>query len=174
MPTAKNYERTLRGTSGLKPNMSDNPVYVSQAGLEKMKAELHQLKTVTRREVADRIEKAKELGDLRENADYQSAKEELSFIEGRILELGDAVNRAEIIRAGDSGSVSIGCRVKVKFDGKEKDFTIVGSTESDPIKGMISNESPLGRALIGKKIGEEAEVKVPAGMLRYTIVEIEC
>ena len=150
------------------------PVYVSKDGLEKMKMELHYLKTEKRREVANRIEKAKELGDLRENADYHDAKDELGWTESRIMELEDAINRAHVIEAKSSDSVSIGCRVKVESDGKEKVLTIVGSTEADPLKGLISNESPLGMAFLGKKVGETAEVKVPAGTKTYVVKEISC
>jgi transcription elongation factor GreA len=150
------------------------PVYVSKDGLEKLKHELHYLKTEKRREVANRIEKAKELGDLRENADYHDAKDELGWTESRIAELEDAINRAHVIEAKSSDSVSIGCRVKVESDGKEKVLTIVGSTEADPLKGLISNESPLGMAFLGKKVGETAEVKVPAGTKTYTVKEISC
>ena len=150
------------------------PVYVSKDGLEKLKQELHYLKTEKRREVANRIEKAKELGDLRENADYHDAKDELGWTESRIAELEDAINRAHVIVAKSSDSVSIGCRVKVESDGKEKVLTIVGSTEADPLKGLISNESPLGMAFLGKKVGETAEVKVPSGMKTYVVKEISC
>lgn len=155
-------------------DMSDTPVYVSKEGLEKLKAELHYLKTEKRREVASRIEKAKELGDLRENADYHDAKDEAGWTESRIIELEDAINRAHVIEARSSDAVAIGCRVKVTGGGKEKTFTIVGSTEADPLKGLISNESPLGQAFLGKKVGEAAEVKVPSGTVTYTVQEISC
>lgn len=152
--------------------MLTTPVYISNEGLEKLKRELADMKTVRRRELADRLEKAKELGDLRENADYQEAKEELAMLESRIVEFDDAVRRAVVIAAGGSDAVSIGSTVRVTYDDKEKTFTIVGSTEAEPTKGRISNESPLGQALIGKKIGDTAELKVPAGLIRYTIAAI--
>ena len=154
--------------------MQDAPVYVSKDGLEKMKQELHHLKTVKRREVALRIEKAKDLGDLKENADYHDAKDESGWTESRIMELEDAINRAVVIEAKSSDSVSIGCRVKVESEGKEKTLTIVGAPEADPLKGLISNESPLGQAFLGKKVGETAEVKVPAGTKTYVVKEISC
>ena len=154
--------------------MSDSPVYVSKEGLEKMKQELHHLKTEKRREVANRIEKAKDLGDLKENADYHDAKDEAGWVESRIYELEDGIHRAVVIEAKDSDAVSIGCRVKIESDGKEKVLTIVGSTEADPMKGLISNESPLGQALLGKKVGETAELKVPAGRKAYVVKEISC
>ncbi|HSD12361.1 MAG TPA: transcription elongation factor GreA [Patescibacteria group bacterium] len=152
----------------------DNPVYVSKEGLEKMKQELHYLKTEKRREVANRIEKAKDLGDLKENADYHDAKDEAGWVESRIYELEDGIHRAVVIEAKASDMVTIGCRVKIESDGKEKVLTIVGSTEADPLKGLISNESPLGQALLGKKIGEIAELKVPAGRKSYVVKEISC
>jgi len=152
--------------------MHDKPIYVSSEGLQKMKNELHSLKTEKRREIAARIETAKELGDLSENADYTEAKEALSFNEGRILDLEDAIMRAMVIENRGGDTVSIGSSLRVSVNGKEKDFTIVGSTEADPVQGMISNESPIGRALIGKKVGETAEVHAPSGLIRYTIVSI--
>lgn len=153
--------------------MSDTPIYISKNGLENLKKELHYLKTDKRREVADRIEKAKELGDLRENADYTEAKEELSFAEGRIIELEDTINRAVVIEAQKSDAVTIGAKIVVKSHDKEKEFMLVGSQEADPVCGMISNESPLGQALIGKKIGEVAEVQAPSGTIRYTVIAID-
>ncbi len=153
--------------------MTGGPIYVSSDKLEQMKKELHYLKTQKRREIAARIEKAKELGDLSENAEYAEAKDEFSFTEGRILELEDAIPRAEVIEAGSAkDQVAIGSRVKVTVNGKEKEFNIVGSTEADPVKGCISNESPIGLALIGKKPGETAEVRAPSGPIRYQITAI--
>ncbi len=155
--------------------MHDNPVYISKEGLEKARQELHVLKTEKRREVAARIEKAKELGDLRENAEYHDAKDEAGFVEGRIAELEDQINRAVIIEAKDSDKVSIGCKVKVTAsNGKDKELRIVGAPEADPLQGRISNESPLGQALLGRKVGETAEVKVPSGPIVYTITHISC
>ncbi|MEK9152145.1 MAG: transcription elongation factor GreA [Patescibacteria group bacterium] len=153
--------------------MTDRPSYVTKEGLEKLREELHFLKTVKRREIAERIEKAKDLGDLSENAEYTQAKEDLSFTEGRIIELDDLVARAVVIEEKHGDTVTIGATISVKYDGKEKDFTIVGSNESDPLKGMISNESPLGQAFLGHKVGEKVDVKVPSGTVRYTIVKIK-
>ena len=152
--------------------MNDAPVYISKEGLEKITEELAYLKTTKRREVADRIEKAKELGDLRENADYHEAKEELAKTEARIYELGDAIKRAVIIEARKGDMVMIGSKVRASYNGKQKEFSIVGAREADPLKGLISNESPLGLALIGKKVGETAEVKAPAGIITYVIEAI--
>ncbi len=153
--------------------MHDRPYFVSQEGLEKMKQELHYLKTEKRRELAERIEKAKELGDLRENADYQEAKDELMAVEGRVLELDDALKRAEIIENQQTGMVTLGSKVEVEYNGKQKEFTLVGSHEANPLKGLVSNESPLGMALLGKKTGDTAEVKAPAGVVRYLILSVK-
>lgn len=152
--------------------MIDHPVYLSKEGLQKLQTELHELKTTTRKEVIERVERAKDLGDLRENADYHEAKELLASIEGRILEIGDQIKRAVLIEARQSDMVTIGSTVQVSYDDKKKTFVIVGSTEADPLQGRISNESPTGRALLGKKIGEVAEVAVPAGTIRYLITAI--
>ncbi|MFA6603541.1 MAG: transcription elongation factor GreA [Patescibacteria group bacterium] len=150
----------------------NGPLYVSKAKLEAMKLELHFLKTEKRQEIAARIEKAKELGDLSENADYTEAKEEYSFTEGHIIDLADQIMRAEIIEVTKKDVVSIGARVKVNVNGKEKDLTIVGSTEASPLQGLISNESPIGKALIGKRAGDEVEVAAPSGPVRYRIISI--
>lgn len=152
----------------------DNPAYISKEGLQKMIDELAYLKTTKRREVADRIEKAKDLGDLKENADYHDAKDELGQVEGRIYELTDAIKRAVVIEARGGDTVQIGSKVKVhvSLTDKEKEFTIVGSREANPMEGRISNESPLGLGLIGKKVNDSAEVKAPSGIIRYTILAI--
>ncbi len=150
------------------------PVYLSQEGFEKLKKELHELKTIKRKEIIERIETAKELGDLSENAEYADAKEEQSFIEGKIMELEEMVNNAVIIEKDQkSGWVSIGSIIKIKSNGEEKEYTIVGSNEADPVHGKISNESPLGQAFLGKRVGDEVEVTVPKGIIKYRIIEIK-
>jgi len=150
------------------------PIYISQEGLEKLKNELDELKNVKRKEIIERIERAKEMGDLSENAEYADAKEEQAFTEGRILELEEMINNAVIIKKGEkTGIVDIGSTIKVKFNGEEKEFTIVGSEEADPLRGIISNESPLGRAFLGKRVGDEVEVVVPKGIIKYKIIEIQ-
>ncbi|OGF20445.1 transcription elongation factor GreA [Candidatus Falkowbacteria bacterium RBG_13_39_14] len=149
--------------------------YVTKEGLEKLKNEKEELEKVRRPEVIERIKRAKELGDLSENAEYHDAREEQSFIEGRILELKEMVNNAVIIsdNNGSSKTAQVGSTVKVKIAGIEKDFTIVGPAEADPLAGLISNESPLGRAFIGHKKGEEVEVVTPKGKVRYKILKIK-
>ena len=150
------------------------PVYVSKEGLEKLKQELQYLKDEKRPEITDRIEKAKDLGDLKENADYHDAKDEMGWVSARIAEVENSINYAVIIEARSSEMVSIGCKVKVHDGEKEKHYTIVGATEADPLQGRISNESPLGQAFLGRKVGEAAEVKVPSGTKTYVIKEISC
>lgn len=147
-------------------------VYVTREGLEKLKAELHELKTVRKRDVAGRIERAKELGDLSENAEYADAKDEMSFIEGRIIELEDTVNRAKIIEAGGTDAVTIGCTVEIEGGGQKKTYTIVGSSEADPAAGRISNETPIARALLGKRVGDSIDVRLPSGAVTYTVTRI--
>ncbi|MCC6564022.1 transcription elongation factor GreA [Candidatus Uhrbacteria bacterium] len=148
--------------------------YVSPEYLEKLKAELHDLKTVQRRELANRIEAAKALGDLSENAEYHEAKDALGFIEGRILEIEDLFKNAVIVEhdANAGTNVRVGSKVKVKVNGKEKNFEIVGSNEADPMAGKVSNESPIGMALIGAHKGDKVNVKSPAGATVYEIIEI--
>lgn len=153
--------------------MEAKPYYITKEGLEKLQEELRYLKGEKRREIAARIEKAKELGDLSENAEYAEAKDEMAFVEGRILELENSISRAAVISRHNVDIVTIGARVTVKGDGKEKIYTIVGLNEADPTQGKISNETPLAQALIGRKIGEEIEVATPRGKIRYTVVRIE-
>jgi len=147
--------------------------YVSAEFLAKLKEELHDLKTVKRRELAGRIETAKSLGDLSENAEYHEAKDALGFIEGRILEIDDLLKNAIVIEEEKGGSnVRVGSSVAVSVNGKEKKFTIVGSNEADPLTGKISNESPIGRALLGAKVGDEVDVETPSGTAVYEILRI--
>ncbi|MBI4143079.1 transcription elongation factor GreA [Candidatus Uhrbacteria bacterium] len=153
--------------------MIGDHTYLTSEGLEKLQAELKQLKQVRRKEIADKIERAKELGDLSENAEYQEAKEEQGFIEGRIIELETIINSATIV-TGQSGTkqVNIGNTVRVRQNGNERTFSIVGANEADPTAGKISNESPLGRSLLGRRVGEQVTVRVPKGDVEYTITEI--
>ncbi len=153
--------------------MNAKPYYVSEEGLQELKKELEYLRNVKRREIAERIKEAKALGDLSENAEYQEAKEAQAENEGRIAELEDLLRRAVVIKKrGGLERVWIGSTVDVKSGKKYRTFTIVGSEESDPDKGFISNESPLGQAFLGKKVGEEVEVETPAGKVKYKILSI--
>ncbi len=155
--------------------MTEKQTYITKEGLEKIKAELEDLTKVKRREIADRITEAKELGDLSENAEYQDAKEEQSFIEGRVLELQELIRNVKVIEEnkGNNQNVVVGSTIKIEDNnGKKMEYTIVGSSEADPLKGKISNESPLGKTFLGKKSGDSAEVETPAGILIFKIKEI--
>lgn len=153
--------------------MENNSTYLTAEGLEKVKKELEGLKNKLH-EVADRIEKAKELGDLSENAEYHEAKEDFAFTQGKIQELESVIMRAQIVTKSTDNSVNIGSTLRVKSDkGKEMEYTIVGSNEADPVHGKISNESPLAMAFIGKKKGERVEVKTPTGLIGYQILEVK-
>jgi transcription elongation factor GreA len=148
--------------------------YVSADGLARLEQELRELKNVGRREGAARIEAAKALGDLSENAEYHEAKEAMALIEGRIMELENIIKDAAVIeeQVGVKGVVSVGSTVKVSVNGKEKTYMIVGSNEADPLTGKISNESPIGSALLGAKVGEQVEVETPAGINVYHILTV--
>ncbi len=148
--------------------------YISEEGLEKLKQEVQELKTKTRQEIAERLEAAKALGDLSENAEYQEAKEAQSLNEARILELEEMLRNIVVIQKPTSvGVVQIGSTVTVSHGGGEERYMIVGTEEANPAGGKISNESPLGKAFLGKKVGEAVTVKTPAGEMVYTIVRIE-
>lgn len=147
---------------------------LTHEGLAKLNEELKQLINVKRKEVIERIKEAAAHGDLSENADYAQAREEQSFIEGRIQEIEDMIKNAEIISTKSHGtSVSIGSTVVVKANNKERTYSIVGSNEANPLEGKISNESVVGKALLGKKVGDKVSVETPAGLMVYEIVEIK-
>lgn len=151
---------------------------VTKEGFEKLKEELQNLKTVKKREVAERLKEAISYGDLSENSEYEEAKNEQAFVEGRIMELEKMIKNAKIIseQAGSTKSVQLGTTVYLENLTKKKDekevFTIVGSTEADPFAGKISNESPIGNALLDKEAGEEVTVHAPSGSVKYKIVKI--
>jgi transcription elongation factor GreA len=153
----------------------DKKVYLTKEGYENLKNELDQLLNSERRAVAEKIKTAKEYGDLSENAEYSDAKEQQSFVEGRILEIEHMIKNAEVIDEShlSCDTVNVGCTVHLEASEKELIYRIVGSAEADPKKGFISNESPIGKALIGKRKGEEVEVAVPAGTTKYKINKIK-
>jgi transcription elongation factor GreA len=158
---------------GLRTNVNIKPTYISKDGLEKLRHELEEMLSVTRPEVAQRIHDAKEHGDLSENAEYEDAKNEQAFVEGRIQTLEALIKNATIIDEHTSNDhVQIGSTVKVTGPDGSQSFTIVGSAEAKPTEGRISNESPVGRALLGKKKGENVTVQVPAGDIAYKIIAI--
>jgi len=143
---------------------NQTPFYITKEGLEKIKEELHILKTSKKQDVARRIEKAKEMGDLSENAEYADAKDEMAFLEGRIFELEDSIARAIIIDENkNKDRITVGSKVTINYGGVEKTYTIVGSNEADPTTGFISNETPLGAALLYKTKGDEFDVQTPKG-----------
>jgi transcription elongation factor GreA len=153
--------------------MNNKPAYLSKDGLEQIRKELEELVNVRRAEIAGRIHEAKEHGDITENAEYEDAKNEQAFVEGRIQALSALVKNAVVIEENHSSThVQIGSTVTIQSkDGKES-FMIVGSAEASPAEGRISNESPVGRALLGRKKGEEVTVSVPAGDSKYKILSI--
>ena len=156
--------------------MPDNPVLLTEEGRARLEKELVQLKTVRRPQVAERIRQAKELASTQNNAEYDDAKNDQAFVEGRILTLEKLIQDARIINeeeAHHASAVQIGSTVHlVDGDGKRTQYTIVGSAEADPKAGRISNESPVGVALLGKRVGDEVQVSVPKGLLRFTLTKI--
>jgi transcription elongation factor GreA len=156
--------------------MSEKEVILTQEGLQKLEQELEDLKTVKRKEVAARIKEAISYGDISENSEYEEAKNEQAFIEGRILTLEKMLRNARIITNEDVDTVvvSVGSTVRLKDleYGDILEYTIVGSAESDPMNNKISNESPVGQALLGKTKGAIVDVQAPAGVLRYEILDI--
>ena len=152
--------------------MNNKPVYLTAEGLEKLKAELSNLVTVERPRVAARIHDAKLDGDITENAEYEDAKQEQSFLEGRIATLEAQLKNAEVIEGGNGDKVGIGSKVVIKGDEGEETFVIVGSAEAAPREGRISNESPVGVALMGHKKGDKVTVQAPAGPVSYTVVRV--
>ncbi len=157
---------------------SINKVLLTRSGLKKLQEELQYLKETSRKEVAKRLAEAVSYGDLSENAEYDSAKNEQAFIEGRILELEEQIRLAEIIEESkmDTAIIQIGSTVSLvrKDDKMEKcEYTIVGSTEADPMMHKISNESPVGSSILGEKKGGIVEIKAPGGLFEYEILDVK-
>ena len=146
---------------------------LTKTGLEALKIELTELTEDKRPKLVSRLSYAREQGDLAENSDYQSAKEELEFLDGRIEELSGVIKTAIVTDDSKSGGVGVGTKVTVKVNGKETVYNIVGEWESDPMNKKISDNSPIGVALVGKKVGDKAEVEAPAGKIVYEILAIE-
>lgn len=153
----------------------NNKEYLSKEKFKLLTAELEELKTVKRKQIAEELEFAKALGDLSENAEYHEAREAQASLEDRILQLESILANAEIVAAHHSDKVEVGAVVHVKKAGDKtaRVYTIVGSEEADTAAGKISFKSPLGQALLGKKKGEEFKFKTPAGEVKYTVVSIE-
>ena len=156
--------------------MEEKKNLLTYAGLKKLEDELHDLKVVKRKEVAGKIKEAREQGDLSENAEYDAAKDEQRDIEARIEEIEKILKNAEVVVEDevDLDKINVGCTVKVfdiTFD-EEMEFKIVGSTEANSLEGKISNESPVGKALIGKKVGDVVAVETQAGVIEYEVLKI--
>lgn len=157
--------------------MEEKKNLLTYAGLKALEEELHDLKVVKRKEVASKIKEAREQGDLSENAEYDAAKDEQRDIEARIEEIEKILKNAEVVVEDevDLDKISVGCQVKVydeEFE-EEMEFKIVGSSEANSLQGKISNESPVGKALIGAKVGDEIEVEAEAGLMKYKVLGIQ-
>jgi len=151
-----------------------NEQIISQEGYDKLRDELNLLSVIRRKEIAERIERAKELGDLSENAEYSEAKDAQALNEGRILELTNTLKNVTVVENGHSrDEVSMGSKVTVKSENGEKQYTIVSFNEADPLSGKISNESPLGVAFLHRHKGDTFEVETPKGIIKYKIVKID-
>jgi transcription elongation factor GreA len=144
---------------------------ITTAGKKELEVELAELKS-RRGDIADKIAEARDFGDLSENAEYDAAREEQGLVETRIAEIEDILANAALIRSGSSSSVNLGSTVELTTDGKKVTYTVVGPVEADPLAGKISNESPIGEALFGKKIGDTAIITTPKGQVTYTIASI--
>lgn len=178
-PAAKRATTTratsTRSAKGRNVVVSPNrvpPTMVTAAGLKALKAELLELTTVKRPEVILRVKSARELGDLRENADYEAARNEQSFLEGRIKDLEQMIKTAVVIQTVDATSISLGSRVLVDAEGARVTLYIVGSAEADPTRGRISDVSPVGKALLGHRAGDEVVIRTPGNDIHYHVIEV--
>jgi transcription elongation factor GreA len=156
--------------------MAEKAVPMTKDGIERLEKELDQLRNVRRAQVADRIHAAKELASAQNNAEYEEAKNEQAFVEGRIMTIEHLLQNAVVIdeeAAHHSNRVQLGSKVSlVSSEGTNMGYTIVGAAEARPTEGLISNESPVGRALLGKRVGDEVQVSVPKGVLKLTVTSI--
>ena len=156
--------------------MDKKKIFVTKGGMEELKRELDLLTKVKRPDVLERVSQARAMGDLAENSEYTAAREELSIIDGRIEELTEIIKNAQIIENhnghGKGKTVQLGSKITVSIGKKKESFTLVGEWEADPLAKKISHESPLGKALIGKVIGEKVEVEAPAGKVLYTVIDV--
>lgn len=153
--------------------MAQNKIQFTKDGLQELQSELTELKDTKLPAAIDRVARARDFGDLSENAEYHAAKEELAFIEGRVEELEELLKKAEVVKSSNGRSqVSVGCKVTVAHQGKEYLYEVVGEWEADPMKKKISHTSPLGQALMGKKQGDDVEFEAPAGKIVYKVKKI--
>lgn len=157
-----------------KTDRKQQKILMTQDGLTELKAELEELREAKRPKAVDRLQAAREMGDLTENGEYASAGQDLAFIDGRIAEIEDIIRHAEVVsKSRAKKSVKIGSKVILKAGRKKVHYTVVGEWEADPKERKISHNSPLGKALLDKKVGEAVEVNAPAGKIKYVVKEIE-
>ncbi|HEY6737160.1 MAG TPA: transcription elongation factor GreA [Candidatus Saccharimonadia bacterium] len=150
-----------------------NEFHLTQEGIQALKDELANLTINKRNEIAERLKEAKADGDLSENAMYDAARDDQSFVEGRIAEIEHILKHASVITNKSGSTVALGSKVHVELEEGEQQYVIVGSTEANPDEGKISDQSPIGRALLGKKAGDEVEVEVPSGTITYKIKSVK-
>ena len=152
---------------------ADQTQFMSQEKLDQLEQELEKLKIEEIPKIAKKIDDARQMGDLSENAEYHAAREDMAWAQSRAQEIKSILNNAELISTTQTGGeVNIGSTIVVKVEGEKKEYTIVGAQEADPLSGKISNESPLGSAFLGRKKGDKVEVELPAGKQEYKIVEV--
>ena len=155
--------------------MTDKPMYLTKEGRLRLETEIEELETFGRKDVAERIRQAKELGDISESGEYEDAKNKQAFLEGRIREIRNILNNAQMIQEEqtDHREVRVGSSVTIRYeDGEEEEWMIVGAAEANPRKGKISNESPIGSALLGKKPRQKVSVTTPSGITKLTVIKI--
>ena len=148
-------------------------VVVTKDGISELKRELDELVSIKRPETVKRLADARDQGDLSENSEYSAAKQDLAFIDGRIVELEEIIHGAKVVTSHGKSHVDVGCKVTLHINGKKDVYTVVGEWEADPKEKKISHSSPLGQALMGKKVGEKVELEAPAGKVLYKILHIE-
>lgn len=153
--------------------MDNQKVLVTRDGLEELRKEYDELTNKKRPDLVTRLATARSQGDLSENSEYTSAKQDLAFVDGRIAELEAVLHDAKVVSSHSKSKVDVGCKVTLHIEGKREVFTIVGEWEADPTQKKISNSSPLGNALLGKKVGDNVEVDAPVGKIVYKILSIE-
>lgn len=150
-----------------------NKIVVTREGLAELKKEYEELVNKKRPEVVARLATARGQGDLAENSEYTQASQDLAFTDGRIIELKQIIKEAAVIRIRSKSKIGVGCTVTLHIKGKKEEFTIVGEWEADPTKKKISHSSPLGKALLGKKVGDQVEVEAPIGKIVYKVIAIK-
>lgn len=148
-------------------------ILVTKDGMEELNHEYDELLNKKRPELVNRLAAARAQGDLAENSEYTSAKQDLSFVDGRIAELESILHDAKVVSTHSKSKIDVGCKVTLHVNGKKEVFTIVGEWEADPMKKKVSHSSPLGKALLGKKVGEKVEVEAPVGKILYKIITID-